>query len=101
MLNASPGIARLKEIITEKAAANLRKSARQVKKKIVLPSSSDDEEPVASDDEDTSCIYCLGLWSRSRARECWLQCQVCRQWCHAECIGLPKTAKSVICEVCL
>lgn len=100
MLNASPDIAQLKAIVAEKQAAALRKSARQVKKRVMLTTSSDEEEPFASDDEDTCCIYCMEPFSHSRSREWWLQCQICRQWCHAECIGLPKTTKRVICDIC-
>lgn len=100
MLNASPDIAQLKAVVSEKKAASLRKCARQAKKKIVLAVSSDEEELVASDDEDPSSIYCMEPWNHSRTKEWWLQCQLCRQWCHAERIGLPKTSKKVICDVC-
>lgn len=100
MLNGSPDITQLKAAVAEKNAKALRKSARRTKKRIVLAESSDEEEPFAPDDEDPSCIYCMEPWSHSRAKEWWLQCQTCRQWCHAECIGLPKTSKRVICDIC-
>lgn len=87
-------------IVAEKKAETLRKSARKTAKRIVLAESGDEEEPFASDDEDPSCIYCMEPWSHSRAKEWWLQCQTCRRWCHAECIGLPKTSKRVICDIC-
>ncbi|CAH2101236.1 unnamed protein product [Euphydryas editha] len=100
ILNASPDIAELKAIVADKKAADLRKSTRKSTKRVVLAASSNEEEPVASDDEDPSRIYCMDPWSHSRSREWWLQCQACRAWCHAECIGLPKTAKRVICDIC-
>lgn len=99
-LNGTPDIAQLKAIVANKEAADLRRSARQAKKTIVFETSSDEEPVVSEYDGNPSCIYCMGLWTHSRSKEWWLQCQVCREWCHGECIGLPKTSKYVICDIC-
>ena len=53
------------------------------------------------DDSDAACIYCNELFTRGRAGECWIRCQLCSQWCHAECAGVDKRTKMFTCELCL
>lgn len=103
VLNSTPDMAELKSEVASKKTAALKRSARSVKKRVYIQSSSEseNEEPAYSDDEeDPACMYCLEPYSRSRSREWWLRCQVCKRWCHADCIGLPKSAKIVICDIC-
>ncbi|GBO00030.1 hypothetical protein AVEN_128897-1, partial [Araneus ventricosus] len=47
------------------------------------------EEPVTSSDEeqesDDACIFCNDLYSNSKDREGWIQCNRCRGWAHEAC----------------
>ncbi|GBM30522.1 hypothetical protein AVEN_228039-1, partial [Araneus ventricosus] len=47
------------------------------------------EEPVTSSDEeqesDDACIFCNDLYSNSKNREGWIQCNRCRGWSHEAC----------------
>ncbi|GBN85263.1 hypothetical protein AVEN_142365-1 [Araneus ventricosus] len=47
------------------------------------------EEPVASSDEDQesddSFIFCNDLYSNSKDKEGWIQCNRCRGWAHEAC----------------
>lgn len=104
VLNTTPNINLAKQIVAEKEAQALRKSARAAKKRLVTEEDSDEEvkdmETVDDDEEDAACIYCNELFSLSRARETWLRCQNCKKWAHAECAGLHKFAKRFICDIC-
>lgn len=106
VLNSTPDMDELKLEVASKKATILKRSAvRSAKRKIRIPSSSEseNEEPEFSgseEEEDPACIYCLEPYSRSRCKEWWLRCQVCQKWCHAECIGLPRSAKIIICDIC-
>lgn len=106
VLNATPDIEDLKLKEASKKATVLRQSARRsVKRKVRIPSSSEseNEEPeysASEEEEDPACIYCLEPYSMSRRKEWWLRCQLCQKWCHADCMGLPRTAKIIICDIC-
>ncbi|GBM10021.1 hypothetical protein AVEN_24004-1 [Araneus ventricosus] len=47
------------------------------------------EEPVTSSDEehesDDACNFCNDLYSNSKDREGWIQCNRCRCWAHEAC----------------
>ncbi|KAI4460650.1 hypothetical protein MML48_5g00008304 [Holotrichia oblita] len=60
-----------------------------VKRKLVEDDSSGEENLFRLDDdeEDCACLYCNGLFSRSKSKEWWLRCQLCQKWCHVECAG--------------
>ncbi|XP_072389671.1 uncharacterized protein [Diabrotica undecimpunctata] len=82
-----------------------RKGKRNIGTRPILNNiSSDEEEPFSINDdeqEDCACIYCNDTFSRSKSNEGWLRCQICQNWSHSECAGLPKKAKQFICEVCM
>ena len=42
--------------------------------------SSDEDE-----DEEWHCLICGEPFSKSRSREVWVQCVLCRDWAHREC----------------
>lgn len=106
VLNATPDIEELKSEEASKKTTALRKSARRsAKKKVRMPSSSESEKEEleyseSEEEKDPACIYCLEPYSVSRHKEWWLRCQLCHKWCHADCMGLPRTAKIVICDIC-
>lgn len=100
ILNSTPDMEELKSVVAMKRAEEHRKSARRTKKRVFYSSSDSDQDVSKEEDEDPFCIYCTEPYSRSRAREWWLRCQICKRWCHAQCIGLPKSSKVVICDVC-
>lgn len=61
------------------------------------------EDPYANEDEendDPACIYCNELFSQSRPKEHWVKCQLCSNWCHTLCAGIPARKKIFICELC-
>ncbi|KAB0801102.1 hypothetical protein PPYR_05456 [Photinus pyralis] len=133
-LNSTPEIKAVKDLVAEKAAEALRKSAKAAKRRVLVEGDvqnkneipdkplrrsgravqkhivvgnedteeSSEEDPFAGEDaeNDVSCIYCNDLYSRSRSNELWVQCQECRQWCHAECAGAEKKFKTFICDIC-
>lgn len=87
----------------KKSQKQQRKSNRNVaQKKVVEYESSGEEDPFRVDDDelDCACLYCNDLFSRSKSREEWLQCQSCQKWSHSECAGLSKRAKNFVCELC-
>ncbi|KAK4876016.1 hypothetical protein RN001_012438 [Aquatica leii] len=76
VLNSTPEIEIAKEIIAEKEAATLRKSAREAKRKLVIEESEEEIESVSVDDDeedDPACLYCNGLYRLSRAHEDWIR----------------------------
>lgn len=95
------------QIFSEKKTENseiIRKSARVSSKKTFFGESSDseNEEPfdVEDDEDDCACLYCNGLYSRSKPREGWLRCIQCRLWAHADCAGLKMSTKKFVCDLC-
>lgn len=103
VLNTTPEIQMMKNIVIEKEAAALRKAARAAKKKLKI--SEDEDEPqcedVEDDDDDAACIYCNDLYSNSRDKEPWIRCQKCSNWCHCHCADVKKSKKMFVCELCL
>lgn len=63
---------------------------------------SEEEDPycVSDNEEDCACLYCNDLFSRSKSKESWLQCQICQKWAHADCADVPRKAKKYVCELC-
>lgn len=63
---------------------------------------SDDEEEDpyhdSDNEDDCACRYCNDLFSRSKSKETWLQCQLCQKWAHADCADARK--KKFICDLC-
>lgn len=103
VLTESPYLRSILDKENEKKQLQQRKSKRNVvKRKLVEDESSGEEDPYkASDgDDDCACLYCNDVFSRSKSREGWLQCQLCQKWSHSECAGLPKRAKMFVCELC-
>lgn len=102
VLTESPFLNELKEKEAEKKEKERRKSERARIKKRIHVDSSDDEVTFNNDDTDSDvgCLYCNELYSKSKHREQWIQCQLCRQWAHAECAGVSNKTKQFICEVC-
>lgn len=107
----------------EKNAELGRKEAKKVKTKIyhdtdpktksaprktatiansLIPTMQDQSKTEISDDEDdTACIFCNGLFSRSKPNEKWIRCSSCNKWAHCECAGCPFKTKQYICELCV
>lgn len=106
MLNSTPEIIALKEIVIQKEEAQRRKSARKTKK--ILKLSEDDDidkgEEFATettDEDDVACIYCNELFSRSKSQEWGLKCQICQKWAHCDCAGVSRKTKNFVCDVCI
>lgn len=88
---------------TSENKTQLRKSKRPVASiPLIADETSDEEDPyhVSDIEDDCSCIYCNDLFSRSKSKETWLQCQLCQNWAHADCAGVAKRVKLFICELC-
>ncbi|KAJ3659805.1 hypothetical protein Zmor_011473 [Zophobas morio] len=107
IINATPEIVEAKRLHAEKEAKSLRtagKKASKNLKNVFEPNESDNSEddPYETDDEygDTVCIYCNELFSHSRPKEVWLQCQKCLQWCHIDCAGVSSKTKRFTCDLC-
>lgn len=106
ILNSTPEVEAAKQIIVEKRAKELRKSARKIKKKVFIEekaSSESSDEPelfVDDDEDDAACIFCNELFSTSRFKETWIKCQLCAKWSHAECAGVDKKQKVYMCDIC-
>lgn len=65
--------------------------------------SSDDDIPLVYltskvPDSDVICIFCEGLFSKSRSREIWIQCVMCECWAHEACTG--NEHETYICDFC-
>lgn len=89
--------------IQNKKQELLRKSKRPVARvRLMEGETSEEEDPysVSDTEEDCPCLYCNDLFSRSKSKEAWLQCQLCQKWAHADCAGVPRKAKIFICEIC-
>ncbi|XP_060801031.1 uncharacterized protein LOC132901895 [Amyelois transitella] len=54
----------------------------------------------AEEEEDPACIYCNEMFSQSRPKEHWVKCQLCSNWCHTLCAGIPARKKHFVCELC-
>lgn len=64
-------------------------------------SDQESNEAFSDTSSDVACIFCNELFSLSRPKEPWIQCQTCSNWCHVECAGVQKNTKMYICEVCV
>lgn len=51
------------------------------------------------DDNETACLYCNDLYSRSRSREKWIQCMTCKSWCHTACADVSPRSTMFICDI--
>lgn len=81
----------------------LRKSKRSCESlTLIEDEDSEEEDPYCESDneEDCPCLYCNDLFSRSKSKELWLQCQLCQKWAHGECAGVPRKTKVYVCELC-
>jgi len=38
-------------------------------------------------DENVLCFYCDEKFLQDRKRENWVQCMICKLWCHELCVG--------------
>lgn len=81
-----------------------KKSSRLIGRSVKRDKSETEEEEdpfcVSDTEDDCACLYCNDLFSRSRSKEKWFQCQLCQKWTHADCAGLSARAKMYICELC-
>lgn len=88
----------------KKKKDQLRRSKRPVVRvRLMTDETSEEEEDpycVSDDEDDCPCLYCNDLFSRSKSKEAWLQCQVCEKWAHAECAGVQKKTKMFTCDLC-
>lgn len=76
---------------------------RKQRQSVVFDDDDDQpEDPYANEegDDDAACIYCNELFSNSRPKEHWVKCQLCSNWCHTLCAGIPAKMKQFICELC-
>lgn len=109
IINRTPDLDAAKSKAAEKKQVEQRKSERSVKKvlKELASENSENEDPFATgndeqdDDDDPACIYCNSLFSLSKSKERWIQCQECHKWCHNECAGVEPKRKMFICELCI
>ncbi|KAI4472063.1 hypothetical protein MML48_1g08606 [Holotrichia oblita] len=112
VLNSTPEIAALKEKVLQKDEAQRRKSVRKIKKRLEVikedrenrdKEEEEEEELMIETDEedDAASIFCNDLFSRSTKNDWWLRCQACQKWAHCECTGLPRYAKTFVCDLCV
>ncbi|KAB0800181.1 hypothetical protein PPYR_05921 [Photinus pyralis] len=81
----------------------LDRNAKTEKRVFGDSDSEDEKDPFsdADDDDDAACIYCNSLFSASRSREKWIQCQKCLRWCHSACADVKHNTKMFSCELCI
>ncbi|KAL4720341.1 hypothetical protein ACJJTC_010033 [Scirpophaga incertulas] len=87
------------------AGPSFKRSTRGRKqtKRVIFDDDEDLDDPYANKDceeDDPACIYCNELFSQSRPKEHWVKCQLCSNWCHTLCAGIPARKKQFICELC-
>lgn len=97
------------------SSIHLRKTSASKKKAIIQDSSSesesasfkdnsseeDDMEDIGADkpqEDDATCFYCNGKFLDDRKGEKWIECVVCKEWCHIDCSGCETDI--FICEFC-
>ncbi|KAJ4445575.1 hypothetical protein ANN_12256 [Periplaneta americana] len=81
----------------EDCATVSKRPKRKAAKKLSFPTEDENDEMEDiddDDDDDPACIYCNSLYSGSKYRENWIQCQKCRLWAHTECAGINRRAKT-------
>ena len=106
VLNSTPEITNLQLAASEKAEKERQKSLRKrmtvIKKVADTCEDSPTDEPYSdNDEEDHACLYCNEMFSKSKRRERWIQCQVGKEWAHTDCAGVDKKIKTYICELCI
>lgn len=94
---------------TKKAIANKSVQAKQQKqqakkKKKIIDSSSESEEDCPIDDSEegedledfeNECVGCNEDYRKTKKKEDWIQCIICKRWLHEGC-----TSFESICQVC-
>ncbi|KYQ51416.1 hypothetical protein ALC60_09471 [Trachymyrmex zeteki] len=69
-----------------------RKDKHSAKRKIL-------QEEKEEDNIEYYCIICCEAYSKSQAREEWIECTLCKNWAHCKCIKNMNTV-SYICPNC-
>ncbi|KAF2905717.1 hypothetical protein ILUMI_00462 [Ignelater luminosus] len=62
------------------------------------------EDLYTQNDDDEAypvCIYCNELFSHSKPKQTWVQCQLCSRWCHTICANIPARKKQFVYELCM
>lgn len=65
----------------EKSTNKNRKNDMKSKEAFIYPKPPKEECP----GDDVKCLECEGLFSNSRPREVWIQCNICKNWAHKLC----------------
>ncbi|GBL84812.1 hypothetical protein AVEN_1104-1 [Araneus ventricosus] len=73
-----------------------RRDKKAKKKKMEEPVTSSDEEQ----ESDDACIFCNDLYSNSKDREGWIQCNRCRGWSHEACSNAGGGEVNFLCDYC-
>lgn len=66
------------------------------KKKFCDTTESTSEE----EDDDEACLFCNELYTKSKAKEGWIQCNVCAKWAHEACSNAEEDDDSFTCDFC-
>lgn len=103
--NERQEIKQKRELKLQEEQRKLDRKAREAAKTKILIDDDDSNDDalqclVSDDEDDASCLYCNEVYSRSKSREKWIQCQTCRKWCHIECAGVSYKIKIFCCELC-
>ncbi|XP_076386079.1 uncharacterized protein LOC143264144 [Megachile rotundata] len=71
---------------------NRTKSARKslFRKLSTTAFTSSNRDPILVSEDDTECLICDELYSKSIRGDKWVQCTRCSKWAHEKCIGLNK-----------
>nr|XP_018906716.1 PREDICTED: uncharacterized protein LOC109036800 [Bemisia tabaci] len=69
-----------------------RKKNNQLMKENQPPQENNDTE-----NEETFCIFCSEKYVEPPTED-WIQCEVCKKWCHEKCAD--PTAQQYVCDIC-
>ncbi|KAK8738429.1 hypothetical protein OTU49_003872 [Cherax quadricarinatus] len=64
------------------AKKTLEKISKEAKKKQSKKSKHVHGDEESSDGEDSLCLVCMGPFSKSKPREVWIQCRMCKLRAH-------------------
>ena len=104
IITSSPYQKELKEegLAKRKKAANQNATKKAKRRRVSNhPAfSASCESEALNVDDDTKCLFCHELYSKSACEDGWVQCRMCKKWAHEACSHIDEEDDDFTCDFC-